>query len=579
MFGHGDKLWLCLAFYQLPLEALLFIKPLEFKAREKASEVHRKEHSLTGEAATETTSEVHRQGGSLTEEAATETTAEGYRKDLRFGPVAVLEKQRVLLANDAAAALGVRPGQAAATARTLVDGIRLLERDPAAEQRHLEKLCCWAYSLIPTLYPYRGHSLLLEVGSCMMLYGSVEALLSRVHSELSRRGYSYCYGLAPTPKAAGLFTRPLEFLTKEKTSEVHRQESSLTREPLESPATEKTSEVHRQESSLTGEPLEVRLGPLPLRLLEEFPREVDALARAGLWSFDDILTLPRRALARRCGRDFVHHLEQILGTAEDRAPDFKPPQQFVDDFWFGYEVKANQELLPAIQLLLNSLCRFLRNTQLQTQQVEWELYDINRRVQRLVVGSSQPQGNWQAWYQLTRLKIEQLKLDAGVEGIGLQCHQLHPGHADTADLFHQPGQREPLHSLLDRLKNRLGLQSVRKIACRDEHLPEFAGYSSPDTRITTTRVCGEALRPFWLMPEPQRLQEIAGKPCWNGRLALLDGPERIEDNWWEDAVSRDYYVARDKSGQQYWIYRDRLADHWYIQGVFHQAAPESAADD
>ena len=71
------------------------------------------------------------------------------------------------------------------------------------------------------------------------------------------------------------------------------------------------------------------------------------------------------------------------------------------------------------------------------------------------------------------------------------------------------------------------------------------------------------------MPEPQRLREIAGHPCWNGRLTLVEGPERIEDNWWDQAASRDYYVARDSSGQQYWIYRDRLQEHWYIQGVFH----------
>ena len=50
---------------------------------------------------------------------------------------------------------------------------------------------------------------------------------------------------------------------------------------------------------------------------------------------------------------------------------------------------------------------------------------------------------------------------------------------------------------------------------------------------------------------------------------LLDGPERIEDNWWAKAVSRDYFVARDGGGQQYWIYRDRLQKDWYIQGVFH----------
>ena len=549
MFSRGNKLWLCLAFYVLPLEALS-TGPLKAGASDEGVEAL---HGLE---------RLDSPGGS--DGIVSVEPLDAGAGEL---PVAVLEKQRVVVANGAAAALGVKPGQAAATARTLAEGVSLLERDREAERRCLDELCCWGYGISPTLYPCGEDSLLLEIGSCMRLYGSVEALLARIESQLSFRGYSFCYGLAPTPKAARLFTGPLEVDTNRTPSAVHhhpRRPGSGNSNQEGGPAS-----LPQASGAMTGESLEERLGPLPLRLLEEFPREVDALARAGLWTFGDILALPRKALARRCGKPFVHYLDQVLGVADDIAADFSPPQQFSDTFWFGYEVKANQELLPAIQLLLQSLQNFLRNTQLQCQQLQWDLYGINRKVRQLAVHSSLSQANWQAWYQLTRLKVEQLELDMGIEGIGLVCEQLTPGNADIRDLFQQAGQREPLHSLLDRLKNRLGLQSVHKIACRDEHLPEFAGYSSPDTRPAAPLYTDPEHRPFWLMPEPQRLQEVAGHPCWNGRLTLVDGPERIEDNWWSQAVSRDYYVAKDSGGQQYWIYRDRLREHWYIQGVFH----------
>ena len=103
---------------------------------------------------------------------------------------------------------------------------------------------------------------------------------------------------------------------------------------------------------------------------------------------------------------------------------------------------------------------------------------------------------------------------------------------------------------------------------RDEHLPEFAGYCSLDTRPGTVPSENGELRPFWLMQEPQPLQVFNGQPCWQGRLELLEGPERIEDNWWERPVSRDYYVARDSAGLLYWVFRDRLHNQWYMQGVF-----------
>jgi protein ImuB len=499
----------------------------------------------------------------------------------------VLEKQRVLVCNAAATALGIKPGMGTATARALADSILLLERDPDAEQRRLQQLCCWGYSISPTLYPYRDNCLLLEIGSCLRLYGDVEALLERVESGLSRRGVHYRTGLGPTPKSAWLFIEPLaanafdsgpEALDDRPVSEpsIGLLEASVSESSWEAPdhslvsdSRESTSQYTRQGApGATEDTLEARLAPLPLKLLEDFPRQVDALAKAGLWTFGDILALPRQALARRCGREFVHHLEQVLGTEEDRQPSFEPPRSFNDDYWFGYEVKANQELLPAIELLLKSFCHFLRNTQLETRQVEWLLYGINRKIYRFDLCSSQPQTHWQAWYQLTRLKVEQLELDHSIEGVGLVSEQLVPGNASSGDLFQQAGQKEPMHSLLDRLKSRLGLQSVSKIACRDEHLPEFAGYCSLDTRPGAVAAENGELRPFWLIQEPQLLQVFNGQPCWQGRLELLDGPERIEDNWWEQPVSRDYYVARDDKGLQYWVYRDRLCNQWYMQGVF-----------
>jgi protein ImuB len=70
------------------------------------------------------------------------------------------------------------------------------------------------------------------------------------------------------------------------------------------------------------------------------------------------------------------------------------------------------------------------------------------------------------------------------------------------------------------------------------------------------------------MPQPVPLRQQGESLYWNGVLTLHYGPERIEDNWWRQAVSRDYYIAADAAGQQYWLFRDRLERRWYIHGVF-----------
>ncbi len=622
MFEQGEKLWLALCFYRLPLEALLSTRPLgasgsnntealshpfldEQPLRANASEnaealdylsFAERPLGASGSNNTEalshlpfdqidqkpldstagvdgTEGRVHWECSESTSKPSTPIEVEpgqdvpGTAPHRAQRPAAVLEKQRVLVCNEAAAALGIKAGMGTATTRALADSILLLERDRGAEQRRLRELCCWGYSVSPTLYTYHEDCLLLEVGSCLKLYGGLEALLALIERGLARRGAQYRVGLGPTPKSAVLFSiGPLGASAAESGSEA--PDHCLNSDSGSSLASDGLSGTPFPRSEHEAESLEARLAPLPLKLLADFPRQVDALAKAGLWTFGDILALPRQALGRRCGREFLHHLEQILGTAEDRQPVFEPPQAFSDDYWFGYEVKANQELLPAIELLLQAFCRFLRNTQLETQQVEWLLYGINRKIHRFEVCSSQPQTHWQAWYQLTRLKVEQLELDQSIEGVGLASEQLVPGNASSDDLFQQAGQREPPHSLLDRLKSRLGLQSVSKLGSRDEHLPEFAGYCSLDTRPGSVPCENGELRPFWLMQEPQQLEVFNGQPCWQGCLDLLDGPERIEDNWWECPVSRDYYVARDSAGLLYWVFRDRLREGWYMQGVF-----------
>lgn len=449
-------------------------------------------------------------------------------------PVAVVDRQRVFCSNHNALAQGIKPGTGVATARALAENVLLLERKPDMEAGCLAQLCCWAYSVTPNLYSYRGDCLMLEVGGCLALFRGLDILLAEVARGLESRGYQTQIGLATTPKAAWLmsFADPNQAL-----------DISCT--------------------------LYQRLAPLPITLLEDFPKTVASLQRAGIHHFGALLQLPTQALGKRCSLAFTRFLEQALGNLEDLQPAYQPPREFRDEYWFGYEVKVNQEMLPAIQLLLQSFCRFLRQTQLQSGKIRWRLIGIDSKIRDLVVRSSTSHSAWENWYQLSCIQLDRLQLETGIEGLALECTELNSGQLPALDLFAPRNQKEPLASLLDRLRSRLGLQAIEKIACREEHLPELALQVSNDTGIDNrdpTPV--SANRPFWLMPQPQPLKQYGSQLYWNGKLQLLYGPERIEDNWWQQAVSRDYYAAQDSTGQCYWIFRDRLNSHWYIHGVF-----------
>lgn len=450
-------------------------------------------------------------------------------------PIVALARQRVLRVNDCAASLGIREGMTAATARALAgsEPLQLLARDEDAEQHCLQQLCCWAYGITPTLHPWRGDCLQLEIGGCLTLFRSLERLLQTVHCGIQLRGYRVEAGLAPTPKAAWLLSFAAEGLTTDGV------------------------EDWRQ-----------RLDSLPLTLLGDFPKEVAALHRAGLQRLGEILALPESALARRCGKAFVHWLRQMLGRETDLQQDYQPPERFSDQHWFGYEVKTSTELLPAVQQLLQALCGFLRQTQLQTEEIEWQLVAVDRQVQHLQVRSSSRHSDWESWYQLTQLQLDRLQLRTGIEGLALECRQLLAGRSASIDLFSPHNQREPMQALLDRLRNRLGLQAILTVGCRDEHLPELALHVSSESTAGVPAGQPCARRPFWLLPEPQLVRQQQGQLHWQGLLQLVAGPERIEDNWWQEPVSRDYYIARCARGQYYWLFHDRLRRQWYIHGLF-----------
>jgi protein ImuB len=74
----------------------------------------------------------------------------------------------------------------------------------------------------------------------------------------------------------------------------------------------------------------------------------------------------------------------------------------------------------------------------------------------------------------------------------------------------------------------------------------------------------------WLLEKPELLDEQDGLPRRHDLLRLLEGPERIETDWWNGRdVSRDYYVALDSRGVRLWVFRERTSPHgWFLHGVF-----------
>ena len=455
-------------------------------------------------------------------------------------PVVVIEQQRVIAANAAAMAAGVKLGYSSASVRALIDdnALLLLQRDPKQEQTTLERLQLWAYSISPTLEPWNNNCLQLEIGRCLRLYGSVESITQKAKLALTQRGFTTQMGAAYSRTGAWLMT----FLAD----------------------TEQALDSH----TAVGQ----RAATLPISLINHDHREdhrqtVTRLQRAGIEQFESLLALPPSSLAKRCGTAFVRWIEALTAHHDQVSADYQLPTHFYDALWFGFDIRHTDELVPAISQLLNSLCQFLKNIQRETQCIEWQLLRAKGPPQCVSVRATGAYNNPARWQELTLLQLAQCTLADNVEGLALSVRDFQEPTTTVSDLFSLERTGEPRQALLDRLKNRLGLMAVQHIGLRDSHVPEHHHHSSTEFAPSSSDVTPPQQRPFWLMAEPQPVRQEQGQLFWNGPLTLRHGPERIEDNWWQRPISRDYYIATDPQGQPLWLFQDRHNRRWYVHGV------------
>ncbi|MEZ5503490.1 MAG: hypothetical protein R3E50_12865 [Halioglobus sp.] len=87
----------------------------------------------------------------------------------------------------------------------------------------------------------------------------------------------------------------------------------------------------------------------------------------------------------------------------------------------------------------------------------------------MCVRSASNHSDWESWYRLCGIRFERLQLDGSVEGLSLSCRELYPsGQQDSTTCSAPATSARAARRPADRLRNRLGLQAIEKLGCRDE---------------------------------------------------------------------------------------------------------------
>ena len=300
----------------------------------------------------------------------------------------------------------------------------------------------------------------------------------------------------------------------------------------------------------------------PIKHLNSDAQTRRKLTDLGLNTVGDVKQLPSHALGRRQSHFFMDYLSRLYGLKADLRKAYITPPSFFEESYSLQSVSNLHEILPAFELQLAKLQRFLRQYQLHCIELRWLLKNDFGYRHRLYVGVESCHNNTQSMLKLTQLKGEKQPIKRAINHVSLQSVHRPLSQQLADDLFPESLSKPLDQQLVETLEARLGRDRVGYIQSVGSHRPEqLASHANTST--------GVEKRPTWLFKSPKLIQSREKTLTFEGqRLDLLQGPERIDTQWWNNRCQRDYYIAKNTQGLRYWVYHDLANKRWFVQGVF-----------
>ena len=478
-------------------------------------------------------------------------------------PLALVERVgnalRLAAPGREALALGLSPGLTLADARARIPDLQVVEMDPAADQRLLERLAdfCDRYTPMVALDP--PHGLVLDISGCAHLFDGEAGLRESLLARLETAGIETRATVAGTPQAARALARFADIDIVRCGAEAHAVDG------------------------------------LPVAALDIDRESVVALTRAGLKTVGDLAMRPRSALAARFGSALTARLARLLGEEDTRISPRRPLPACMVERRFAEPVTWVEEALEALS---GEVGRLLETRGEGGRAFEAAFFRTDGKVLRLGLETGRPTRDAKSLMRLFRERLDSLAdpLDAGFgfDLIRLSAMRTEAFAPAQASLDGRQAEEEEAAELVDRLGTRFGVEAVTRFVPVDTHVPERAAYMVPAADLPRAAhgwqkpdPDGPATRPIHLFDPPQPIEALAevpdGPPLrfrWRRvlhEIARAEGPERIAPEWWRhdrcDGLTRDYYRLEDAAGRRFWVFREGLfteetTPRWFMHGVF-----------
>jgi len=296
-------------------------------------------------------------------------------------PLALLAgpaQRRVLQAvNPAARAIGLRPGQSLIAAQALSQDFATADYNPVEIEHWQQLLAACAYGFSSQVSLHYPRCLLMEVHSCLSLFGPWPRFEARLREELSALGFRHRITVAPNPAAARILAN-----------------------------------VHNGLVITDADALRQALDRLPVQHLGFSREAATAFSRMGLRNLARILAQPRDSLSRRFPAEVLVQLDRLLGIRPLALDFHRPPDVFEQRIELNFDVKSHQALLFPLRRLTADLAAYLAGRDSGVQRFVLHLEHRAMADSQVQVGLLRAERDASMLFELTRDRLEQLQLPA-----------------------------------------------------------------------------------------------------------------------------------------------------------------------
>lgn len=457
-------------------------------------------------------------------------------------------------------------GDILADARAKIGRIQVRPADPAADDAALRRLALWATRYTPAVACWGeangADGFFLDVTGAAHLFGGEEALLADLMRRLSNFSLPARLAVADTPGAAWALSR------------YHSAPAVIAPPGMEAQAT----------------------APLPVEGLRLTHDTSTTLRRLGFKRIGALTGAPRAPFAARFETELLRRLDQALGHAAEPLDFVVPPPVYHSTRYLLEPVFTAAAVVRIATRLMQDIVHALTRDGAGARDLRLSLYRLDGDTTLVDLRLTRPTHDASHVARLLALKLERIAPDIdagfGFETLDLAVVRAEPMPDRQAELIADAGTSsyaEQYAALIDRLRQKLGPRSVRRLTPVESHLPERA--EAPVGAIGETpnwpTPDDARPRPLILLTKAERLDDVLAtvpdSPPWRFRwrgalhkVAQAQGPERIAGEWWRDGVqpTRDYYLVEDEDGHRFWLYRAGLygrettTAQWFLHGLF-----------